>query len=74
MSLADRLTPDPDMCKTARIRDALTPEDRDTLDQAIQGGVPWKRLSVALRDEGHPISDCVLARHYRGECCCGGTP
>lgn len=58
-------------CSIATALSNLDPEDSDFLRELLADpDKPSSRISLALRAEGHEISQITVARHRRGECRC----
>lgn len=57
-------------CAVAVALEALSPEDADTLTEALASDLPSSGISRALRALGHPVPDFTLNRHRRKGCAC----
>jgi hypothetical protein len=57
-------------CTVVRLLAKLNLEDRNTLLEAIEKGVPTMTLVAALREEGYKIGEPTFNLHRYGKCRC----
>lgn len=75
MSLADALAEAAPVskgpsCTVPRKLDALSADDRATLNQAIANRAAWTTIADALERVGVKIAPGTLSRHHRRRCEC----
>lgn len=59
------------ICTVKTILDNLSPEDADSLQQAIDNPlIKATAISRALKNRNIKLSDSTVTRHRRKECCC----
>ena len=60
-------------CKTRQIIDTFSPEDQETLNEALSGPedeFPSGRMVTVLADLGVSVTKDTIIRHRRGQCAC----
>jgi hypothetical protein len=60
-------------CKTRQIIDTFSPEDQETLNEALSGPeyeFPSGRMVTVLAELGISVTKDTIIRHRRGHCSC----
>lgn len=60
-------------CKIRQIIDSLSPEDQETLNEALSGPedeFPSGRIMTALAELGIYVTKDTIIKHRRGSCAC----
>jgi hypothetical protein len=73
MSLKDKIKKHSfviEKCPLGRLIERLTPDDQNTLLEAIKKGTPTMTLVAALREEGYAIGEPSFNLHRQGKCRC----
>lgn len=57
-------------CKFARIRESLTPEEREAIDACVASGVSFPKVRAILRANGNDVDHDGIRAHYAQDCPC----
>ena len=60
-------------CKTRQIIDTFSPEDQETLNEALSGPedeFPSGRMMTVLAELGIRVTKDTIIKHRRGQCAC----
>jgi hypothetical protein len=61
-------------CPFQRLINKLSPEDRATLEEALEKKFPNITIAKALRAEGYRIAEISIMEHKKGICRCPQSP